>query len=97
MTLVMAVTQALSEDKYRGRLASINTFSIGGVMSCMNLLNGVLGNYYAAASILMVQGLIFTAIVIGAFAVATPRQVYLNGIAIPESGTSDQTLPTHVH
>jgi MFS family permease len=97
MTLVMAVTQALSEDQYRGRLASINTFSIGGVMSCMNLLNGLLGNQYTAASILLVQGVIFTIIVIGAFAIATPRQVYLNGIAIPESGAPEKILPTHGH
>lgn len=80
MTLGQAITQSLADDEYRGRLASINTFSLGGVMSAMNLANGFLGGAFGAAPILLLHGLLFAGIVVASFALATPRRVYVKGL-----------------
>ncbi len=80
MTMGQAITQSLAADEFRGRLASINTFSLGGVMSLMNLANGFFGGRYTAASILAVDGLVFVGIMVVSFALATPRRVYVDGI-----------------
>ncbi|MBI2935411.1 MAG: MFS transporter [Chloroflexi bacterium] len=79
MTLGQAITQSLAQDEYRGRIASINTFSLGGIMSFMNLANGFLGTEFSAASILLVNGLVFAGIVALSASLATPRQVYARG------------------
>ena len=84
MTMAAAITQSLASDEYRGRLASINTFSLGGVMSAMNLLNGVLGTRFSAASLLMAMGLLFVGIMGMAAVFSLPRQVYLRGIPAEE-------------
>lgn len=83
MTVGMAITQTIAADEFRGRIASINTFSLGGVMSVMNLLNGVLGREVSAASILLFQGGIFVAIMALSLLAVTPRTVYTKGL--PES------------
>lgn len=80
MTLVAAVTQSLARDEYRGRLASINLFSVGGVMSAMNLANGALGTRFDPTAILLVNGFAFAAIMLLAALLALPRRVYLKGI-----------------
>ncbi|MBI2172512.1 MAG: MFS transporter [Chloroflexi bacterium] len=79
MTLSQAITQTLADDEFRGRVASINTFSLGGVMSVMGLFNGFLGGQFSPAAILLVQGLLYTAIVLFSVGFATPRSVYLKG------------------
>jgi MFS family permease len=79
MTLSQAVTQTLAADEFRGRVASINTFSLGGVMSLMGLFNGFLGGQFSPAAILLVQGLLYAAIVLLSIGFATPRSVYLKG------------------
>ena len=80
MTLVAAVTQSLAREEYRGRLASIHLFSVGGVMSAMNLANGALGTQFAATSILLVSGMAFMAVMMLAAVFALPRRVYVKGI-----------------
>ncbi|MBI2852294.1 MAG: MFS transporter [Chloroflexi bacterium] len=79
MTLGQATTQSLAADDFRGRLASINAFSLGGVMSTMNLVNGFLGNVYPVVLVLLVEGMIFVGIMLVGFALSTPRHVYLRG------------------
>lgn len=80
MTMGQAITQALAADEYRGRIASINVFSLGGVMSVMNLANGALGSELSAAAILLANGLLFSAIMVMSIAAATPRRVYMHGL-----------------
>jgi MFS family permease len=80
MTMGQALTQALAADEFRGRLASINTFSLGGIMSFMNLANGFLGTQFPASAILLVNGMIFVAIMLVSIAFAVPRGVYVRGM-----------------
>ena len=80
MTMGQAVTQALAADEFRGRLASINTFSLGGIMSFMNLTNGLLGTQFPAAAILFVNGMLFVTIMLTSAAFVLPRQVYIGGM-----------------
>jgi MFS family permease len=80
MTTGQAVTQSLAADEYRGRIASLNTFSLGGVMSFMNLANGFLGEQFSAASLLLVNGLLFAGIMVASAALTTPRGVYTRGL-----------------
>jgi MFS family permease len=82
MTMGQAMTQALAADEFRGRLASINTFSLGGIMSFMNLANGYLGTHFPAAAILLVNGLLFALIMVASAGFAVPRGVYLRGMPV---------------
>ena len=82
MTMGQAMTQAIAEDEFRGRLASINTFSLGGIMSFMNLANGYLGTHFPASAILLVNGLIFAGIMVASGGFAVPRGVYLRGMPV---------------
>jgi MFS family permease len=85
MTMGQAVTQALAADEFRGRLASINTFSLGGIMSFMNLANGLLGTQFPAAAILFVNGMLFVTIMLTSAAFVLPRQVYTGGMPAPRA------------
>lgn len=76
MTMGQAVTQSIAADEYRGRIASINTLSLGGIMATMNLTNGALGDLIGAQSLLFVEGLIFASIVLVSFFLFTGRRVY---------------------
>jgi MFS family permease len=80
MTMSQAITQSLAEDAYRGRLASINTFSLGGVMSLMNLVNGYAGTLVEPHVLLFVNGLVFVGIMVLSVLALTPRRIYLRGI-----------------
>lgn len=80
MTMGQALMQALAADEYRGRIASLNTLSFGGIMAVMNLVNGALGAPFGVSSILFVNGLLFIGIMGGSFAFATPRGVYVRGM-----------------
>jgi MFS family permease len=85
MTMGQAVTQALAADEFRGRIASINTFSLGGIMSFMNLANGLLGTQFPAAAILFVNGMLFVTIMLTSAAFVLPRQVYTGGMPAPRA------------
>ncbi len=80
MTLGQAVTQALAADEYRGRLASINTLSFGGIMAVMNLAYASIGGYYNPGVVLAVGGLAFTAMMLLSVLNSFTRKVYINGI-----------------
>ena len=80
MNVGQAVTQSLAKDEFRGRIASINTFSLGGVMAGMELFNGYMGSYYSASHILWVNGAIFVGIMVASVAIALPRSVYVKGL-----------------
>ena len=80
MTVGQAITQSLALDEFRGRIASINVFSLGGVMSIMNLSNGFLGNSFSAASLLLIHGLFFAGIMVVSILAVTPRSVYTRGL-----------------
>ena len=80
MTLGQAVTQSLAEDRFRGRIASVNTMSFMGLMALMNLSNGYFVDHVGAVWVLSVNGAIFVGIMLLSFLVATPRRVYISGI-----------------
>jgi MFS family permease len=80
MTMSQAITQSLAEDTYRGRLASINTFSLGGMMSLMNLFNGFFAGHFGAAPVLIVNGALFVLVMGLSVLAITPRRVYARGI-----------------
>ncbi len=76
MTMGQTVTQSIATDEYRGRVASINSFSLGGIMATMNLLNGTLADSVGAQSLMFVQGLIFVSIMVVSLFLFTGRRVY---------------------
>jgi hypothetical protein len=80
MTMGQAITQSLAADIYRGRLASINTFSLGGIMSVMNLANGFFGSRFSPAALLFVNGMVFVLVMLLSVLAMTPRRVYVRGI-----------------
>ena len=80
MTMGNAITQSLASDEYRGRLASINTFSLGGVMSIMNLANGWIATHYGSQAVLLFSGGLFIFIMLLSVLTVTPRRVYRTGI-----------------
>jgi MFS family permease len=76
MTMGQAVTQSIATDAYRGRVASINSFSLGGMMATMNLANGAIAEHIGTQPILLVHGAIFVVIVLLTLIPATGRRVY---------------------
>lgn len=76
MTMGQAVTQGIATNEYRGRVASINSFSLGGMMALMNLFNGSIADTVGAQPLLLAYGLLFAAIVAVTLLPATGRQVY---------------------
>ncbi len=80
MTLGQAITQSLAADEFRGRVASVNTFSFQGLMALMNLSNGFLADQFSASWVLWVNGAVFVGIMLISLFVATPRRVYVTGI-----------------
>jgi len=82
MTMGQAVTQSIAADEFRGRVASINSFSLGGVMAIMNLLNASLAQSMRSASLLLAEGLIFASVIVVSLSLVTGRRVYGRGQAI---------------
>ena len=80
MTLGQAITQSLADDRFRGRIASVNTMSFQGLMALMNLVNGLFVDTFSASWVLAANGAVFVGIMLLSFLVATPRRVYLSGI-----------------
>jgi hypothetical protein len=76
MTMTQAVTQATAADEFRGRVASINTFALGGMMATVNLLNGSLADQFGAHSLLFWEGLVFAGLVLLSLFAVTGRRVY---------------------
>jgi predicted MFS family arabinose efflux permease len=76
MTIGQAVTQSIAADEYRGRVASINAFSLGGIMATMNLLNGSLADQFGAQPLLFIHGFIFVSIMVVSLFIVTGRRVY---------------------
>lgn len=83
MTQVAAITQSLADDKYRGRVASIFTFHLGGSMALVNLANGYLAEYVDASLILIVAGTVFFIIMIASFGTVVFRRIYTDGVPAP--------------
>jgi MFS family permease len=76
MTMGQAVTQSIATDEFRGRVASINTFSLGGIMAIMNLFNGSIGAIAGTMPLLFGEGLAFALIVAASFFLVTGQRVY---------------------
>jgi len=85
MTMTQAVTQATATDEYRGRVASLNTVALGGMMASVNLLNGSLADQFGAADILFWEGLLFVGIMLVSLFAVTGRRVYGRGGATLEA------------
>ena len=82
MTMTQAVTQATAADEYRGRVASINTVALGGMMATMNLFNGSLADVMGAHRLLFSEGLLFAGIILVSLLAVTGRRVYGRGAAL---------------
>jgi hypothetical protein len=82
MTVAQATTQANASDEFRGRVASINAFSLGGAMAIMNLTNGSLAEYVGAHNILLVDGMIFIAVVLLGLLAVSGRRAYGRGTLV---------------
>ena len=80
MTQVAAITQSLTDDKYRGRVASIYTFHIGGFMALVNLTNGLVAESIDVSNILMVGGSLFVVIMVASVATMVFRRIYTVGV-----------------
>ncbi|MEX2446083.1 MAG: MFS transporter [Dehalococcoidia bacterium] len=76
MTMGQAVTQSIATDEFRGRVASLNAFSLGGMMATMNLFNGTLAEQFGAQPILLIDGVLFALIVLLSLGTVTGRRVY---------------------
>jgi len=76
MTMTQTVTQASAADEFRGRVASINTVALGGMMAILNLVNGSLADRLGAHTLLFWEGLIFAGIVLLSLFAVTGRRVY---------------------
>lgn len=76
MTMTQATTQSIAADEFRGRVASINTFSLGGAMAIMNLTNGSLASQVGANNILLFDGLVFAGIVLLGLLAVSGRRAY---------------------
>ena len=80
MTLGQAITQSLADDRFRGRIASVNTMSFQGLMALMNLVNGFFVDSFSASWVLAANGILFVGIMLLSFLAATPRRVYVSGL-----------------
>ncbi len=80
MTITQAISQALADDRFRGRVASVVSFHIGGLMALVNLANGSLADVFHASTIFWVSGLIFAGLMVFTFATKVLRTVYLHGL-----------------
>jgi predicted MFS family arabinose efflux permease len=76
MTMTQAVTQATAADEFRGRVASLNTVALGGMMATINLVNGALADQLGAADMLFWEGLVFVMIMLISLFAVTGRRVY---------------------
>ena len=83
MTQVAAITQSLADDKYRGRVASIFTFHLGGSMALVNLVNGELAESIDVSLILAATGSVFVIMMIASFGNAVFRRIYTDGVPAP--------------
>jgi hypothetical protein len=75
-----ALMQSLAAAAFRGRSASMNTLSCGGIMAVMNLTNGALGTQLSAGTILLADRPPFAAVMLVSLAFATPRRVCVRGM-----------------
>lgn len=82
MTMGQAITQAMAEDEYRGRVASINAFMLGGAMSIMNLTNGALGGIFTPGFLIAANGMTFVLVMVFSAFALTGRRVYGQGIQV---------------
>ncbi len=80
MTLGQAITQTVADDRYRGRIASINTLAFQGLMAVMNLSNGMLADLWGSQMVLLMNGSLFTAVMVGSLLAFTSRDVYVKGV-----------------
>jgi hypothetical protein len=80
-----AITQAMAADEYRGRVASINTFMLGGAMSIMNLSNGALGGVFSPGFLIAANGGAFVIVMMMSAFALTGRRVYGDGIQVHQS------------
>jgi MFS family permease len=82
MTMGQAITQAMADDQYRGRVASINAFMLGGAMSIMNLTNGALGGIFTPGFLIAANGVAFVLVMMFSAFALTGRRIYGQGIQV---------------
>jgi MFS family permease len=94
MTLTQAITQGLADDRYRGRVASIFTFHVGGLMALINLTNGILADVFSATAIMVVSGTVFTTIAVFTVGLPALRRIYTTGL--PSGAVMGHAAPAPV-
>ena len=84
MTLTHTMIQSVTDDSVRGRVGSVYSIHIGGMMACANLVNGWLADipWFAnvpligATIVLLVGGVGFIFVMLASWQALTIRQIY---------------------
>ena len=80
MTLSHGMLQALAPDAIRGRLLSVYTWHIQGMMAIANLINGVIADFNITASVILGGGgVIFAWVMVAGFARVSLRDIFVRG------------------
>ncbi|HLF76453.1 MAG TPA: MFS transporter [Dehalococcoidia bacterium] len=93
MTMGQSVTQSIASEEFRGRVASINAFSLGGIMATMNLLNGSLADEIGAKVLLFGEGLIFASIIMLSLFAVSGRRIYGRGAPMATLEATPEATP----
>ena len=80
MTLTHVIVQTIVPDAIRGRVSSIYTFHVGGMMALFNLVNGFMADMFNAPVILTVTGVTFLGVMVVSLLRAPLRSLYAEGL-----------------
>lgn len=80
MTLTHSMIQTIIPDGVRGRVGSVYSVHVGGMMALSNLVNGSLADVVQASIILIVGGLLFLNVMVLSWWRTTLRQIYTSGL-----------------
>lgn len=88
MTLTHVLIQTIVPDAVRGRVSSIFTFHVGGMMAAFNLINGTLADVISAPAVLTATGTAFVVIMGLSLLRSNLRVLYVAGLgrrAVPQA------------
>ena len=80
MTLTHVVVQTIVPDSVRGRVSSIFTFHVGGMMAIFNLVNGAVSDVIDVSIVFIVTGLAFVIVMGFSLMVSHIRLLYSIGV-----------------
>ena len=80
MTLSHGMLQAMAPDAIRGRLLSVYTWHIQGMMAIANLTNGIIADFNITASVVLGGGgVIFLWVMVAGFGRVSLRDIFVRG------------------